>query len=76
MNSPYFASCPTEAAETSGKASAQGSPRPKLTAVTGLRPLGSSAATALPSQPSGRKASGVAVCQMSIERKCDRLESG
>jgi hypothetical protein len=49
---------------------------PKLTAVTMLSLCGSSARAARPSQPSVPVLSGSQVCQMSMERKCERTEFG
>ena len=66
---PYDSSAPTDATDTSGYAKALGSPRPKLTVVTGFLPSGSIAFVVFPSQPSDDATAGSAVCQMSIERK-------
>ncbi len=51
---------------------ARGKPWPKLTAVSTLSLLGSSARVTLPAHPSVPTLSGSQVCQMSMERKWDR----
>ena len=48
---------------------------PKLTPVTTFSLLGSMSRSARPSQPSVPTVSGSQVCQMSMERKCERGES-
>ena len=55
---------------------ARGRPRPKLTPVSTFSLSGSSSRSTLPSQPSSTSRSGSQVCQMSMPRKCERLESG
>ena len=47
-----------------------------LTPVTGFSPAGSRSRMARATQPSVPTVSGSQVCQMSIERKCDRGELG
>ena len=60
-----------EIAGTPDRYIARGSPWPKLTPVQTLCLPGSSSRMTRPSQPSGIGAVGSAVCQMSIDRKCD-----
>ena len=55
---------------------ALGMPWPKLTPVQTFCLSGSSWRIVRPSQPSDTTAEGSAVCQMSIERKCDLSGSG
>ena len=64
------------AAATPGATRARGRPRPKFTAVRTFSPSGSRSRTTLPSHPSSPILVGSQVCQMSIDRKCDRLAVG
>ena len=73
---PYVSRSPTDVIGTPGLASARGIPRPKFTVVSTLSWFGSSISVALPSQPRVPTSLGSHVCQMSIARKCDRLEFG
>ena len=52
---------------------ARGRPRPKFTPVSTFSPWGSRSRMTLPSQPSVPILSGSQVCQMSMERKWERL---
>ena len=73
---PYCSSGPaTQATGTLGTASARNRHGPKLTAVTTFSFFGSNSRTTRPSQPSVPTLSASQVCQMSMERKCDRGES-
>ena len=65
----------THATGTPGTASARNRHGPKLTAVTTFSFFGSNSRTTRPSQPSVPTLSASQVCQMSIERKCERGES-
>ena len=67
---------PTEATGTLGMARARGRPRPKLTPVSTFSESGSISLMARPSQPSVPTLSGSQVCQMSMDRKWDRLGLG
>ena len=66
----------TQATGTPGRTSARKRLGPKLTVVTMFSLLGSMSLVASPSQPSVPNVSGSQVCQMSIERKWERGESG
>ena len=73
---PYCSSGPaTHATGTPGTDKARNRHGPKLTAVTTFSFFGSNSRTTRPSQPSVPTLSGSQVCQMSMERKCDRGES-
>ena len=65
-----------EIAGTPDRYIARGKPWPKLTPVQTFCLPGSSSLMTRPSQPSGIGAVGSAVCQMSIDRKCDRSGFG
>ena len=64
----------TVATGTPGPTNARNSDGPMLTAVTTFSFLGSMSRITRASQPSVPRVSGSQVCQMSIERKCERGE--
>ena len=71
--SPYVSRLPTEATGTPSHCSTLGRrPRPKFTPVSTFSPPGSISLIVRPSQPSLPIVSGTAVCQTSVERKCER----
>ena len=72
--SPYWSRSPTDVAVTPGAARDRGKPRPKLTQVSGFSPWGSISRMTLAIQPSVAISLGSQVCQMSMPRKCERLE--
>ncbi len=73
---PYCSSGPaTQATGTPGTDSARNRLGPKLTVVTTFSFFGSMSRATRPSQPSVPTLSASQVCQMSIDRKCDRGES-
>ena len=74
--SPYVSRLPTEATGTPSHCSTLGRPRPKFTPVSTFLPPGSISLIVRPSQPSLPIVSGTAVCQTSVERKCERLGLG
>ena len=76
FSSPYDSRSDTEVTGTPGFTIARGSPLPKFTAVSTFSLCGSRSCIALPSQPSVATSSGSQVCQMSIERKCERFGFG
>ena len=71
---PKLSKSPTEVAVTPGAAKARGNPLPKLTAVSGLSPDGSISRVTRANHPSVAIFVGLQVCQISIARKCERLE--
>ena len=75
-NRPYVSRFPTDATGTPFTPRARGRPRPKFMPVSTFSAPGSISRITLPSQPSWPTSSGRAVCQMSIERKCDRFGLG
>ena len=75
-NRPYVSRFPTDATGTPFTPRARGRPRPKLMPVSTFAAPGSISRITRPSQPSWPTSSGRAVCQMSIERKCDRFGLG
>ena len=76
VSSPYVDRSATDATDTPGKTIARGRLSPMLTPDTGFSPCGSRSRMARASQPSVPTVSGSQVCQMSIERKCERGELG
>ena len=73
---PYPSSWATATTGVPGATIARGKPWPNDTPVTTFCLPGSISRIALPSHPSPENFVGSAVCQMSIERKCDRSGSG
>ena len=72
---PYFSSGPaTHATGTPGTDRARNRHGPKLTVVTTFSFFGSISRATRPSQPSVPTLSASQVCQMSIDRKCERGE--
>ena len=66
----------TQATGTPGNTKARNRLGPKLTVVTMFSFPGSRSLVASPSQPSVPSFSGSQVCQMSMDRKWERGESG
>ena len=64
----------TDVAATPGAAIARGSPLPMFTPVSGFSPSGSRSRIRRATQPSVEILSGSQVCQMSMPRKCERME--